>query len=218
MTAVDLISYGNQTNDISEGRFSDGASVWYSMSKPTPHGPNLVDAYNTPPVFPFIGTQTVAPGQTATINIKATDPEGTIPTYDVVSAPPVPQINQGGLYRWVIPATQPAGDYPVTVSATDTGVPPRTATTTFIMAVRTNGVVIIPPTPPAFERIFSAGGQVSFTIETVPGRLYRVSYTDDLAGGIWSALDTDFVAGGPLASLSDARATPQRFYRVLRLN
>jgi hypothetical protein len=86
------------------------------------------------------------------------------------------------------------------------------------MVVRTNGVVVIPPTPPSFERIFTAGGQVSFSIDTVPGRLYRVTYTDDLAGGIWMPLDTDFVAGGPVASLSDALATPQRFYRVQRLD
>ena len=52
----------------------------------------------------------------------------------------------------------------------------------------------------------------------VPGRLYRVTYTDDLSGGLWTPLDNDFVAGGPVASLSDAQATPQRFYRVQRLN
>jgi hypothetical protein len=218
VTAVDVISYLNQVTDVSQGRFADGARARYSMTKSTPGGPNVISSYNSPPVFPFIPTQVVAPGQTATVTIRATDPEGTPLVYEIVSAPPPPQLNQDGRYRWVVPGTQAVGDYPVTVSAIDSGVPPRTATTTFIMAVRTNGVVIIPPTPPVFERIFTAGGEAFFTIDTVPGRTYRVAYTDDLVSGNWIPLDNEFVAGGLTASLTDTQATPQRFYRVQRLN
>jgi len=86
------------------------------------------------------------------------------------------------------------------------------------MSVRTNGVVVLPPTPPVFDQIFTVGGQISFTIETVPTRLYRISYTDALESDNWVRLDRDFVAAGTRASLTDPLATPQRFYRAQRLD
>jgi len=220
LTPVDLVSYTFQTNDVSEGRFADGAAARYFMSRPTPRLPNLNPLYNSSPVFPFIAPTNAAPGQSITISIRATDPEGGVLTYGIVSAPAISQINQSGLYRWIVPVTQPVGDYPITVSATDDGVPQRTATTTFTIGVRTNGVgvVVIPTTPPAFDEIFTVGGQVSFSIECVPGRTYRVSYTDDLISPNWIQLDKDFVAANPRASLSDGAANPQRYYRVQRLD
>jgi hypothetical protein len=220
ITPVDVVSYTFQTNDVTEGRFADGAAARYFMNRPTPRSPNLNPVFNSPPVFPFIAPTNAAPGQSITVSIRATDPEGGVLTYGVVSGPAISQVNQSGLYRWIVPVAQPVGDFPITVSATDDGTPRRTATTTFTIGVRTNGVavVVIPSTPPAFEEIFTVGGQVSFSIECVPGRTYRVAYTDDLSSGNWIQLDRDFVAANPRVSLSDGAANPQRYYRVQRLD
>jgi hypothetical protein len=218
VTKVDLITYAAQTNDVSEGRYADGANLRYFMTKATPRGPNLVPLYNSAPVFPFIPDQFVEPGRTVTVTVRATDPEGTTLHYEIVSSATNSFISQSGVYIWVISPLQPEGDYPVTVQATDSGVPPRSTAATFVMSVRTNGVVVLPATPPVFDQIFSVGGQVSFTIETVPTRTYRISYTDDLSSGVWTRLDRDFVAAGPQASLTDPLATPQRFYRAQRMD
>ena len=118
----------------------------------------------------------------------------------------------------VLAASEPKS-YWLSLSATDNGLPPRTAYVTFTMSVRTNGtVIVVPAAPPVFEQIFSVGGQVSFTIETVPGRAYRVAYTDDLGLNNWTQLDRDFVAANTTASLTDGLGNPQRFYRVQRLD
>src|SRR5207247_11290247 len=52
---VDSISYGQQTPDISEGRYSDGASARYFMNTPTPHLRHAITNYNTTPRCPDIG-------------------------------------------------------------------------------------------------------------------------------------------------------------------
>ena len=60
--------------------------------------------------------------------------------------------------------------------------------------------------------------QFIFTIETIPGHTYRVSYKNHLAAPIWTQLDPDFVAANSTASMTDILSVPQRFYRVLRVD
>jgi hypothetical protein len=46
---VDAVTFGRQTNDVSEGRFPDGAATRYFMVNPTPGAPNRLSAPTTPP-------------------------------------------------------------------------------------------------------------------------------------------------------------------------
>jgi hypothetical protein len=225
-TLIDGVQYGQQLQDIGEGRYSDGASARYFMSlfttNSTPSGPNSIQSYNSPPRFPPIATRFVVPGfSSGTFSLRASDPDrpdGTGLTYEVVSAPPGAAVNSGGLFRWIVPSNQPPGEYSMTVRATDNGVPPRSATVTFTMVVIGPGVVAPGGPPPVIASVFNIGGQATFTIETTPGRAYRVLYTDDLNTSTWTQLGRDFVAANPYASLSDGSAVPQRFYRVQQLD
>jgi hypothetical protein len=156
-----------------------------------------------------------------TFSIRPTDPDrpdGLGLTYEVVSAPPGAAVNLAGFFRWLVPSNQPPGEYTMVVRATDSGVPPRSATVTFTMVVVGPGVVIPGGPPPVINSVFTLAGQASFTIETTVGRTYRAEYTDDLNSATWFQLDRDFVAANPYASLTDGSAVPQRFYRVLRLD
>jgi hypothetical protein len=225
-TLIDAIHYGPQTDNVGEGRYSDGASARYSMSlltvNSTPSGPNSVAIYNSPPRFPPIATRFVLPGQSSgTFSVRATDPDrpdGLGITYEVVSAPPGAAVNLAGLFRWIVPSNQPPGEYTMVVRATDSGVPPRSATVSFTMVVIGPGVVAPGGPPPVIGSIFNLAGQATFTIQTTVGRTYRAQYTDDLNSGAWLQLDRDFVAANPYASLTDGAAAPQRFYRVLQLD
>jgi hypothetical protein len=149
ITVIDVISYGTQTSDVSEGRYADGASAHHFMAHSTPRGTNSIPTYNSAPVFPVIPNQVTAPGQTCCgpmgfINVQAVDADGNTLTYEIVSGPPGSMLNAGALYRWVVPTNQPPGEYPVTVSVTDDGVPPRSATTTFQILVNSTGIVGTP--------------------------------------------------------------------------
>jgi hypothetical protein len=220
ITLIDSISYGDQTPDISEGRYSDGATNRYFMSLSTPRARNSVPAYNTPPFFPVLPNVVVVAGQTTgNLPIRATDPDGHLLAYAIVDAPTGVEVNPGnGLLRWIVPASQAPGDYLVTVRVTDNGVPARSDTSSFVITVRPPGAVITVTPPPTIYSVASINGQATFTIETTPGRTFRVFYTDDLSSANWTQLDRDFVAANPYASITDGAAAPQRFYRVQQLD
>ena len=225
---IDAIHYGPQTDNVGEGRYSDGASARYFMSlfttNSTPSGPNSIPSYNSPPRFPPglppVANRFVLPGSSSgNFSIKANDPDGHSLIYEVVSGPPGAEVNSGNaLFRWRVPSDQPPGNYSITLRATDNGTPPQSATVTFTMTVIGPGVVVPGGPPPVIGSVFTVGGQATFTIETTPSRTYRVLYTDDLSTSIWTPLGHDFVAANPYASLTDGAAAPQRFYRVLELD
>jgi hypothetical protein len=219
---VDFISYGQQAADISEGRYSDGASARYFMTLSTPGTVNTIPGYNTAPRFPDFTNRVVSPGQTAAVTIRAVDPETTVLnlTYSIVSGPPGAALFLGGLLRWTVPANQPLGDYVITLSVTDTGNPPRSDTTSLIITVAAPSTVPVAAgtPPPVIRSIALPDGQITFTIETVPGHTYRISYKDDLNASAWTQLDRDFVAANTTASITEVVTVPQRFYRALRVD
>lgn len=224
ITPVDSITYGSQTNDISEGRYSDGASARYYMplasTNATPSAPNTIPGYNSPPRFPVIANRSAFPGQsTGTFSIRANDPDNNIITYAVESGPPGAAVNVSGLFRWIVPTNQPYGDYTIQLRATDNGVPPRSDTTTFVVTVRSIGPVVTPvQLPPTIQSVFTVGGHATFTIDTIPGHTYRVLYTDDLTAAQWNQLGRDFVSANEYASITDPGAAPKRFYQVIQLD
>jgi hypothetical protein len=190
------------------------------MTRPTPKALNALADYNTPPRFPVISNQSVLPGQTNTVNIRAIDPDIGIPTYAIVSAPEGSIIFQTGVYRWIVPTNQPPGDYTVTVSVLDDGTPPRGDLMTFTVTVRASSdPPVMPDTPgPLLHSVASINGQATFTINTLPGRTYRVLYKDDLGASAWTPLGADFVAANATASFTDHGPAPQRFYQVQEVN
>jgi hypothetical protein len=136
------------------------------------------------------------------------------------SALPGSILTQGGTYRWTVPTNQPLGEYPITITVTDSGTPPLSDTMTFSYIVRLPGTVTTNGVsgPQLHSVAAVGGGQATFTIETTVGRTYRVFYKDDLSTAGWTQLGPDFVAANPTASISDSAANPQRFYRVQQVN
>jgi hypothetical protein len=220
---IDSVAYGQQYPDVSEGRYSDGAGQRFLMTRTTPRLRNSVTNYNSRPVFPPLGPFFATPGTTVTYSIAASDPDQlqtTPPPYSIVSAPFDSRLNQGGLYRWIIPTNQPYGEYPITLRVTDNGTPPRSDTTTFTVTLRPPAQVVVVGTnpPPVLYGAAGPGGQFTFTIGTSVGHTYRVTYKDDLDAPTWTQLDRDFVAANPYASITDSLASPRRFYRVEQLD
>jgi len=86
-TLIDQITYGLQTNDVSQGRYADGASQIYFMARPTPDSINTIPGVNTPPQFAVIPTQFAVPGQRLLVTIRAADPDQLSLTYTLLSGP-----------------------------------------------------------------------------------------------------------------------------------
>jgi len=227
-TPVDLIAYGPQSGDVSSGRYGDGGDAGlggngtYYMTRPTPRNPNGLASYNSPPRPPALTNVFIAPGQALTTFVRATDPDAQLLTYttNAASALPGSTLSQGGTYRWNVPTNQPLGEYPITVTVTDSGTPPLSDTMTFSYIVRLPGTVSTNGAlgPQIHSVAAVTGGQATFTIDTTVGRTYRVFYKDELNAPLWTQLGPDFVAANPTASISDSAANPHRFYRVQQVN
>jgi hypothetical protein len=209
ITAVDSLTFGAQTVDVSEGRYGDGANQRFFMPRNTPRGPNSITAYNSPPRFPIIPDQFASPGFTLSTAVTATDADGHAITYTLDTAPPGSSVLTGGIFRWVVPAGQTYGNHTVTVRATDNGSPPRSATATFTVIV---GSPYGPP--PVIYEAANVNGQATFTFSASLGHTYRVLFTDDLTTPLWIPLDRDFVAANLSVSITDHLTVQKRFYRV----
>jgi hypothetical protein len=221
--AIDYITYGPQTADISEGRYSDGATNRYFMGKFTPSaGNSIVNDYNTAPKFPVVPTQIVTQRQTLSIAVRAYDPDAPpqVVSYTVVDGPPGVTNIIPGLVRWFVPTNQPYGDYPVTQQATDDGVPPRSDVVSFIVRVvaPANANTTGTPAPLIYFANLPPDGKFTLSFSTIAGRTYRVNYKNDLGDPAWLELDRDFVASGTTASITDFANVAHRFYQVVQVN
>jgi hypothetical protein len=139
-TAIDALSFGAQTTDVSEGRYPDGAAAIFAMLMPTPGAANVVP--NTPPTLAPISDQEVTLGQTLTLTASASDID--VPAQSLTfslgdGAPSGASINAfNGQFSWT-PSAAPATNS-VSVIVTDNGTPSLSATQTFLVTV------YLPPT------------------------------------------------------------------------
>jgi len=71
---------------------------------------------------------------------------------------------------------------------------------------------------PVLIDIALLGGDVTFTLPTVPGFLYRLEFTPSLDGPSWAPLAPDTRATGSSLLFTDPAfpSTPRRFYRAVR--
>lgn len=214
-TIVDFVSFGAQSNNVSQGRFPNGAGDIYFMPDPTPRAANAAGQTNTAPVLAGIPNQSILEGQYVLVRVSATDPESPPQRITFSLAPGAPagmSINpDSGLLFWRPSTAQSPGAYPVTVLAADDGQPPRTGSGSFVVRVYP---------PPRFGSVNSSpGGGLSLSFGTIPGRTYRVEFKDDLNDPAWSALGADVIADGDSLTVSDpAGQGPQRYYRIVILN
>jgi hypothetical protein len=135
---IDAVTFGQQTNDISQGRFPDGQAPVYFMT-PTPRGANFIPvASNSPPSIAPIGDKNVNEASLLTFTVSASDPDiGQDLTFNLEpGAPPGPMINAtNGVFSWVPSEAQGPGNYTITVRVTDDGTPNRSATRSFNVQV-----------------------------------------------------------------------------------
>lgn len=134
---------------------------------------------NDPPVISPIGDQEVAEGILLQFEITASDPDGDILNYAVVSPLPAGASFSGRTFAWT-PASGQAGSYTVTFSATDPeGLP---GTETISITVRNGNRA--PVLAPIGDKTVEEGSKLSFTISAAdPDGDALVFAAQDLPGG-----------------------------------
>jgi hypothetical protein len=177
---------------------------------------DLLIPTNTPPVLAEIGNQTVNVGQTVNVSASATDPIQPTPTltFSLSSAPTnatLTQINNtNAAFNWRPLISQANSTNPISLTVTDNGSPPLSATQNF-------SVMVNPITLPTISGSDAnlAKGQFSLTISGIVGPDYAIQLSTSLED--WS---TVFETNSPLLPFNwvDTNASltnPATFYRVL---
>jgi hypothetical protein len=175
----------------------------------------VVQAVHNPPVLPTQTDATVRePVTLAVTNTATADDVPPLPLiYELRIAPAGARITTEGVIYWTPSALQaPSTNLFLTVvkdSSDDAGL---SATNAFLVVLESGTVL----PGPAFRAIACAGGATTLTWSSLPGRTYRLQYTEDLTSANWTDLWPDTVAAGTNASATnETGASTQRFYRVI---
>jgi len=205
---VDYVTFGQQTSDLSMGRYPDGGTAVSILPTATPRTNNA--APNTAPVLLPVASQFIYLGQTLTFTAHADDAD--VPsqriTYSLdAGAPTNATMNPtNGLFSWTpLPGQAPSTNL-IPLLASDDGIPPLGARQSFLVTVAL---------PPKMGVATVNGSQLAFAWPTFPGQTYQIEYCDDLVAGSW-ATSGDAIAGtGGMLTLTNPIALPhQRFYRL----
>ena len=151
-TLVDGFHFGPQQDDVSQGRFPDGADLpLYDLTRPTPGGPNELAGGNRPPVFDALPELTVDEGTQVRFTVVARDPDpGQTLTYQLGGDAPVTALLDPvtGEFRWTPEEADGPAVHTFTILAIDNGTPPRTASLTVRITVReVNQPPVLEPVP-----------------------------------------------------------------------
>ncbi|MBI1841756.1 MAG: lamin tail domain-containing protein [Verrucomicrobia bacterium] len=150
LAVVDKVSFGKQTNDISMGRFPDGAEDIRFMVHPTPRSPNTLGGDgNTPPTITPIPNMVVNENVRLLFTATAEDAESAPAQLTFTLDPGAPAgalILPDGRFRWRPTEAQGPGSYALSVRVTDSGKPGLSAATSFKIKVDEVNQ------PPAFDQ------------------------------------------------------------------
>ncbi|MCX8155823.1 MAG: lamin tail domain-containing protein [Verrucomicrobiae bacterium] len=136
-TLVDLVVFGPQAPDRSEGRFPDGAEYIGPMNIATPRTPNRLNFTNSPPALAPLPNQVVAEGTLLTFSFQASDPDAGQNLVFTLEpgAPPGASVTPEGTFSWLPTEEQGGQTYTFTVRVRDNGTPPLSVTQSFSVTV-----------------------------------------------------------------------------------
>jgi hypothetical protein len=213
-TLIDQVRFGAQEDDVSEGRFPDGALHITTLAIATPCNANVIGTGNLPPQIAPIQSRTIRLGQSVSFTATATDPS--VPaqtlTFQVVPVAPLgTHIDpNSGLFTWTPSPDQAPSTNEIKLRVTDNGTPKMSDT---------RSVTIIVLLPPQSTIARTGPNEVTMSFDTIPGRTYQIQYQNRLGDPEWINLQPAEVAVGTTLSFTDdLTASPQRFYRIIQVD
>ena len=214
-SVVDLVVFGPQSPDVSEGRVSDGAMAIAFQPQPSPGSANIAPSTNRPPVLNPVPNRVATGGRTLSFLATASDPD--LPAQNLTfslgpNSPAGATINPGnGEFTWATPWVPSMTNVSVQIKVSDSGNPPMSATRDFSIA-------LLPR--PTMRGLRVTGGELEMLFDSQVGFRYRVEYQTFLGQPQWLPLGSDFQATAGQVFIGDQIRfdLPSRFYRALPLD
>lgn len=203
---LDAVTFGQQTQDVSCGRFSDGSGNILQLARPTPAAANIWT--NHPPVLSPFADQLVFLGQTLSVSADATDLDSPsqILRFMLGDGSPAGAIvdSATGVLSFT-PTVAPATNQ-IQVIVFDDAVPSASDTQTVTIRVLQ---------PPSIHAAFLENGRFTLQWMLQNGITYQVEYKDDLSASGWTAFDTPKTGADDLLTITNAvDPTHNRFFRI----
>jgi hypothetical protein len=208
---IDLINFGPQTSDISQGRFPDGAASIFFMTNITPRLPNRLTAdANAAPQLVAPADQSLWEGQPLSVTFTATDADLPAQALFFSLDGPVPDgatINSdSGLLTWRAPAVEAATVVDFGVRVTDSGSPTLSDTVVF-------QVTVLPR--PRLASVAIDVDTIAMRWNVIAGRRYQTQFTDNLELPNWVNVGEAVSAAGAQITVNDPIQGDRRFYRLV---
>ncbi len=208
-TQIDWVTFGQQTNDVSQGRFPDGGpNIYWFVTNRTPRAANFIPGLgNNAPVLGVIGNKSLYVGQTLSFTATATDADvGQTLSYTLGAGAPLgASIGlASGAFTWT-PNTATTNF--ITVRVTDNGVPQASDSETIIVRVSNR---------PEFGTTSLNGPELTLGWFGTQGSRYRVVYKDDLNDPMWHDYSPILEAAtdGPLSVTDFITNSAARFFQL----
>ena len=204
-TCIDSVTFGEQTTDLSEGRFPDGAATLLPLAWNTPREANV--AANTAPTLEAIADAVLTLGKTLEFTATATDSDSPAQTllFCLTNAPPGATIGAtSGSFSWTPEAA--ASSQQVGVVVTDDGTPVMSAVEWFAITVLS---------PPTVDEVSISGTDISVSWESEVGQSYRVYFKTSLDELYWEALTDPISGDGEILFYNDSTTNlPHCFFTI----
>lgn len=172
----------------------------------------VVGEVNRAPNLSPFADQRISPGANLDLAGAALDEDQPINqlTFSLDASPQGAVIDPvSGQISWTPHGSQQGQIHRFEVRVTDDGVPPLSATQSFLVEVSREEII------PVICHLSRAGSdRVTLSWNIQSGRSYRLQFTESLRDGIWQDIQEEAISNGATATLiQDAKAS-RRFYRV----
>lgn len=163
---IDGLTFGNQTNNVSLGRYPDASeNPLVFFEEPSPGSANFIPGGNLPPIVTPLADRSAPEGVLFSLTVAASDPDAgqTLKFSLGADAPTGAAINEStGLLTWTPTEVQGPGNYLFTVRATDNGTPPRTGVARLNLTVTEANLA--PVIGVLADQAVDEGAQLAFTL------------------------------------------------------
>jgi len=201
LTPVDIVTFGTQIDNISQGRFPDGGTNIYFMNMFTPGLPNLIDA-----VVSKVEPIRISPGGIAFILFQVSNVPLNLLRFDAgPGMPPDAYLDKDrGIFVWSAPSGQFSGITNFSIKICDLRPGGSTINVDItIMIINLN------------VSIGKLNNFVSLTWNSTTQQAYRIQYKDDLNSLEWLSLESLINATSSPTTILIPMTNQHRFFRVI---
>jgi len=208
---LDSVTFGQQTTDISQGRWPDSGRNIIFMPTPTPGASNVGGTNSAPQVTVrdiVLPPGSVLDGYKPLVSDNESPPQ--VLGFSLLSGPAGASVDPiGGALFW-FPRVGPARTNLFTIRVADDGSPPLETIASFTV------VVLGPPRAAITRRLLD--GTLELKWDAILGKTYRVQTKSSLRDAQWLDLSPALLSQGEELTFRVPLTEPQRFYRIVLMN